>query len=290
MLLYFDDEEPFARRLAAAAGLEPRLIARHRFPDGELKLTLPDRLAPRVVLLRSLHHPNEKLVELLLAAGTAHELGARELVLVAPYLGYMRQDSAFNPGEAVSQTIVGRHLATLFDTVITVDPHLHRTGELALAVPCRRPIAVAAAPLVAPLIAHRTEPPVFLGPDEEAAQWVGAAAADRYEWSVCRKVRTGDRRVEVTLPGVDVRGRPILLIDDIASTGQTLLRTVTGLWAAGAARIDVFVTHPVFVGDALHLLHAARVGDIWSSDTVPHPTNAVSIVPLLAEAIGTLGQ
>ena len=288
MLLHFDDEAKFAQALTNATGLDPHVIIRHRFPDGELKLTLPARLPERVFVLRSLHHPNEKLIELLLVARTARELGARELVLVAPYLGYMRQDHAFHPGEAVSQQIVGRFLSELFDAVLTVDPHLHRIGDLTQALPCRHAVALGAAALVAPLVASRAEAPIFLGPDEEAAQWVRPAAGERYQWSVCRKLRTGDREVDVILPGIDVRGRAVLLIDDVASTGRTLLRTVIGLWAAGATAIDVFVTHGVFVGDALPLLYGARVGNIWSSDTVPHRTNAVSVVPLLAGAIASL--
>jgi ribose-phosphate pyrophosphokinase len=288
MLLHFEDEERFAQQLAAAANLAPQRIARHRFPDGELKLTLPPALPPRVVVLRSLHQPNEKLVELMLAANTARELGARELVLVAPYLGYMRQDIAFQPGEAVSQRIVGRFLASLFNTVIAVDPHLHRTGALGTAVPAARAIAVATAPLLAPFLARREDDPVLIGPDEEAEQWVRAAADGRYAWTICRKTRNGDRDVEVALPEMDVRGRDVVLIDDIASTGRTLVQTVHGLWDAGAANIDVFVTHPVFVGDALDHLRAAGVGSIWSSDTVPHPTNAISVVPLLADALRRL--
>lgn len=288
MLLHFEDEATFAQQLAAATALAPQRIARHRFPDGELRLTLPQALPPRVVALRSLHQPNEKLIELMLVARTARELGARELVLVAPYLGYMRQDIAFSPGEAVSQRIVGKFLASLFDTVIAVDPHLHRTGELGAAVPASRVIAVATAPLVAPFLARREDDPILIGPDEEAAQWVRPAAAGRYAWTVCRKTRNGDRDVEIVLPGMDVRGRDVVLIDDIASTGRTLVQTVHGLWDAGATGIDVFVTHPVFVGDALAQLRAAGVGSIWSCDTVPHPTNAISVVPLLAEALRTL--
>jgi ribose-phosphate pyrophosphokinase len=288
MLLYFDDEERFAQRLATATGLAPQRIDRHRFPDGEFKLTLPPGLTERVIVLRSLHHPNEKLVELMLAAQTARELGARELILVAPYLGYMRQDIAFHAGEAVSQKIVGRFLADLFDTVIAVDPHLHRTGELHAAVPAARAIAVATAPLLAPFFNGKVDNPILIGPDEEAEQWVRAAAADRYQWTVCRKTRNGDRDVEVALPGTDVRGRDVVLIDDIASTGRTLAQTIYGLWGAGVANIDIFVTHPVFVGDALDVLRAAGVGSIWSSDTVPHPTNAISVVPLLANALRQL--
>ena len=142
LLLHFDDEAGSAGRLAAATNLASACIARHRFPDGELKLTLPAYLPERVVLLRSLDQPNEKLVELLLSVQTARQTGARHLTLVAPYLAYMRQDIAFHPGEAVSQQVVGRFLAELFDSVITVDPHLHRVVTLGEAVPVAQPVVV----------------------------------------------------------------------------------------------------------------------------------------------------
>ena len=113
MLLYFDDQEDAARRLAQAAGLTATCAERHRFPDGEIKLRLPPQLPTRVVVYRSLDHPNEKLVELLLLAQTARQLGAQHLTLVAPYMAYMRQDMAFTPGEAISQRIIGQFLSTI---------------------------------------------------------------------------------------------------------------------------------------------------------------------------------
>ena len=148
MLLHFDDERGLARRIAGAAGLAAATIARHRFPDGEIKLTLPARVPRRIVVLRSLHQPNEKLVELLLAVQTARELGARDVTLVAPYLAYMRQDRAFAPGETVSQRHVGGFLAALFDRLITVDPHLHRVAALGDVTPGADAVAVSAAPLI----------------------------------------------------------------------------------------------------------------------------------------------
>lgn len=288
MLLFFDDEREFAQRLAAAAQLAPQPIVRHRFPDGEMKLTLPSRLPERVVLLRSLHHPNEKLIEVLFAARTARALGVRHLALAAPYLGYMRQDIAFRPGEAVSQKIVGQMLAELFDAVVTVDPHLHRIGELPEAIPTPHAHAVSIAPFVTEFLDRRGGKPVLVGPDEEAEQWVRPAAAGRYDWTVCRKTRNGDREVEIALPAFDLRGRDVVLIDDVASTARTLAQTAYRLWPVGVSAIDVFVTHPVFAGDALDVLRAAGVGTIWSSDSVPHATNAISVVPALSEALRRL--
>lgn len=287
MLLAFDDEWDTAQRLAAAAGLAPACIARHRFPDGELKLTLPPQLPARTALLRTLAQPNEKLIELLLAARTARELGATHLTLVAPYLGYMRQDMAFAPGEAVSQRIVGAFLATLFDRVITVDPHLHRIDDLRQAIPLADAVALSAAPLIGVFVRSRcAADTLLLGPDEEAARWVqAAAAAAGLAWAVARKTRHGDRAVQIALPEIDVAGRAVVLLDDVASTGTTLAHAAQRLLAAGARQVDVAVTHGLFVADAVAALQAAGVTHVWSADTVPHATNAISVLPLLAQSL-----
>jgi ribose-phosphate pyrophosphokinase len=286
MILCFDDEVDFARGLGLASGLPVQRIARHRFPDGELKLTLPPRLGAEVRILRSLHAPNEKLVELILAARAARELGAREVTLVAPYLAYMRQDSAFRPGEVVSQKIIGRLLADLFDAVVTVDPHLHRIATLSEAVPLARAVALSAAPLIGHFVAMRGRNPMLVGPDAESAQWVHVAATyNGLPWTVCRKTRHGDTEVDVELPTAEIRGRDVVLIDDVASSGHTLAAAARALIDAGAARVDAVVTHAVLAPEAGALLKAAGIGEFWSTDSVPHESNALSVVPLIADAL-----
>lgn len=290
-LLYFDDEADAAQRLANAANLAPAVITRHRFPDGEFKLRLPPALPARVVLLRSLAQPNEKLVELLLAARTARALGARHLTLVAPYLAYMRQDTAFLPGEAVSQRIVGQFLASLFDAVITVDPHLHRIAALQEAVPVRQAIVLSGAPLLGDWIAQHRPQAFLMGPDGESAQWVAQAAAGHgLDHAVCQKVRNGDKAVDIVLPPVNIQGRAVVLLDDVASSGHTLARAAQLLRAAGAASVDVAVTHALFAGDALQVIRDAGVAEVWSTDCIAHPSNAVSVAPLIARALHRLWE
>jgi len=292
VLLCFDDEQDVARRAAEAAGLALAVVARHRFPDGEWRLRLPPALPPRVVVWRSLHQPNEKLVELLLLADTARQLGARHLCLVAPYLAYMRQDIAFQPGEAVSQRIVGRFLAGLFDALITVDPHLHRVATLQEAVPLADAIVLSGAPLLGAWIASQRQDVLLLGPDEESLQWVSSAAqAHGWAHAVCRKLRHGDRHVEIALPAglaPALAGRAVVLMDDVASSGQTLIEATRLLLAAGAGSVDVAVTHALFAGDALQRLQAAGVGQVWSTDCIAHPSNAVSVVGAVAQALAGL--
>lgn len=286
VLLYFDAEQDSAERIAHSGNLTLAKIERHRFPDGEIKLRLPGTLPEHVVVLHTLNDPNEKLIELLLVAQTARDLGARHLTLVAPYLAYMRQDIAFHPGEAISQRIVGRFLAGLFDAVITVDPHLHRVATLQDAVPVAKAIVLSGAPLLSDLIAARRQNPLLVGPDEESAQWVALAASRHgFDHAVCRKVRHGDRAVDVALPDYPVRGRQVVLLDDVASTGHTLAQAARLLLSAGAATVDVAVTHALFAGDALQVLQTAGVGEVWSADCVPHPSNAVSMATSIAQAL-----
>lgn len=286
LLLAFEDEKALAEELAGALAVPLALVRAHRFPDGELRLVLPKPLPTQVILLRGLQQPNDKLVELLIAAPAARELGARELILVSPYLAYMRQDMEFTPGEAVSQRHIARLLAGYFDRVLTIDPHLHRIASLDEVMPKGVGVSLSAAPVLGAWIAEHVPGALLIGPDEESSQWVcEAALAGALDHAVGRKVRHGDHQVTLALPDCEVRGRAIVLLDDMASTGRTLIGSAEQLLARGAASVDVAVTHALFNGDALPALKAAGVRQVWSSNSVPHESNAVSVVPLLVRAL-----
>nr|WP_221048892.1 ribose-phosphate diphosphokinase [Methylogaea oryzae] len=284
----FSESALQAQALAAALDLPYAQVAVHRFPDGESRVCVPQPAAGHVLLFRSLDHPNDKLVELLLAAQTLRQGGARRLTLVAPYLCYMRQDIAFHPGEAVSQRIVGGFLAGLFDDVVTVDPHLHRVSRLEEAVPAGNAVCLTAAPLFGDYLAAERDA-LLIGPDEESAQWVGAmAAASGLEHVIASKQRNGDRDVVIQLPEAALAGRKVVLADDMASTGHTLAAIARQLIAAGVSEVDALITHALFVGDALEVLRSAGVSRIGSSDSIPHPSNVVQLAPLLADAVRRL--
>jgi ribose-phosphate pyrophosphokinase len=286
LILSFDDYEKQSRRLAQALDVPCNIIKRHRFPDGENKLTLPTDLPEHVLICRSLDQPNEKLLELLLAAKTARELGAKTLTLVAPYLCYMRQDKAFNPGEAVSQPIVGSFLADLFDNVITVDPHLHRIRRLEQAVPTKNAVSLSATSLMAEFLRQRFKDPVLLAPDSEAEQWVSAVAKpNAWTYDVCKKIRKGDRHVEISLPEIDLDGRSVIIVDDVASSGQTLVVATKKCLLKKAKHVDVLVTHALFAKEVKQRLKESGVRNIWSTDSVSHESNIIPLYGLLRDAV-----
>lgn len=289
LLLAFEDESALATALAGELGIALAMIDRHRFPDGEMRLKLPPALPPQVLLLRGLWPPNDSLVELLLTAPAARALGAQQLILACPYLAYMRQDIAFTPGETVSQRHVAALLAATGDALVTIDPHLHRIATLDEVMPGTATRVVSAAALLGRWATRQLADPLLLGPDEEAEQWVGEAGrALGIEHAACRKSRLGDREVSVVLPPIALAGRAVVLMDDIASTGRTLIEAARACLAAGAASVDVAVTHALFVGDALAALRGAGVRHVWASDSVPHAAAVVSVAPLLAAAVRSL--
>jgi ribose-phosphate pyrophosphokinase len=282
----FPDYREQAQRLGAAAGIAYDDVRVHRFPDGESLVTLPATLPSDVVIYTSLDDANRRLIELEFAAATALQLGARRLTLVAPYLCYMRQDIAFHRGESVSQRIVGELLARHFDTLITVDPHLHRTHSLADAIPVRRAIALSAAPAIADWLKAQGGEPLLIGPDEESGQWVSAIAAPGgFDCDVAQKTRIADDEVRVELPDRSYRGRDVVLVDDVASTGHTLAEAARQIAEQGAASVRVVVTHALFTGDALELLRQAGVTDICSTDSIRHQSNRLHLDRILARAL-----
>lgn len=286
----FEEAAGPARRLADLLQIDCRIVEVRRFPDGEslVRVAATERMA---ILYRSLDRPNEKLVELMLAAAALRDRGAGRVILVAPYLGYMRQDMAFHPGEAVSQQVVGKLLAAHFDALVTVDPHLHRVATLAEVVPGIDAVAVSAAETLAGMLRADTAPDTILvGPDMESRPWVEAVAAPLgFRVLVGEKQRLGDRQVELAVPGIEaVRGRPVVLIDDLISSGGTLLRCADLLRAAGATRIEAVATHCLAGTEDLAHLAAVGITRIRSTDTIAGPTVSIAIAPVLGAALARL--
>ena len=273
-------------RLAARLGLSCSEIGLHQFPDGELRVTVGP-VADTTILFASLDQPNDKLIALLFAAEALRRGGAKRLVLVAPYLCYMRQDAAFHPGEAISQRATGRLLATTVDRVVTVDAHLHRTSDIGTVFPGIEAENLSAMPGIAKALAGIDPATVVIGPDAESEPWVADLAGRLgLRHTVARKTRHGDRSVEISFADPSLlAGRPALMVDDIVSSGTTLMVAAKSLTSMGASSMDAVVTHALFPAEMIGAFAAAGIRSIRSTDSVPHPTNAIPLDAVLAASL-----
>ena len=277
-----------AAELASALGLNSAGIDVHGFPDGESLVCVPSGAATSI-LYCPLDRPNGKLVNLMLAADALRRQGAGRLILVAPYLCYMRQDKVFHEGEAVSQQAVARFLSSLFDKIVTVDAHLHRVSSITRVFPEIEAVNLLAAKTIARFAAGQgmEGDTLVVGPDEESAQWVKKLAENLGAESLTgRKTRQGDRDVQICFAeGLDLEGRNVLLADDIVSSGGTMISAIAAMKARGAASVRVAVTHALFDEQTHRGMLSAGANAVWSTTSVPHPTTRISLAGLLAEAL-----
>lgn len=287
LILWLPGAEGLAHALARPLGAETAPVASHRFPDGETLVRIDVPVAGRRVLFAArLDRPDDKTLPLLFAADAARELGAAQVGLVAPYLPYMRQDQRFHPGEAITSRSFARVVSASFDALFTVDPHLHRIARLDDIYALRAEV-VAAAPAIADWLRREVPRPLLVGPDSESEQWVrDVAARVDAPWTVLAKERRGDRDVQVAWRSQpDWQGRTPVLLDDIISTGHTLMAAAQALLAAGQAAPVCIGVHALFDAAAAEVMQAAGMARVVTCDTIEHPTNAISLAPLLADAV-----
>jgi ribose-phosphate pyrophosphokinase len=277
-----------ARSVARKLNVNYSRLTISSFPDGDMYLRFTTSLNRQtVVIVQSFHpDPDHSLLEVIFAAETARDLGARKVMLVAPYLAYMRQDKRFKSGEAISSKIMAKLVNGSFDRILTIDPHLHRyrtMGEL-FTISVRK---LTANDLIAQYVKRHFPDAIVTGPDWESSQWAAAIARKAALPSiVLEKKRFHARKVKVSMVSpVNVRGKDVVIIDDIISTGHTVAEAAKLMRKNGAARVYAIGVHGIFVEGALRKLIQAGVRQVITCNTIEHPTNAIDVSPLIAEAL-----
>lgn len=160
-------QESFAKKLCKQLGAQWGETTLRRFPDGETYVRVHDACEGRETLIVcSLDEPDRKVLPLFFLADTLHDLGAKRVGLVAPYLAYMRQDVRFQPGEGITSRYFAKMASAHVDWLATVDPHLHRYDSLdeIYGTPSK---VVHAAPSVAAWLGEHVHRPLLIGPDVE---------------------------------------------------------------------------------------------------------------------------
>lgn len=283
-----DSDAALAAQLCMALSAEAGTLELRHFPDGESYLRVHDQCRDRpCVIFCNLFQPDKKTLRLLFLADTLRELGASQVILVTPYLAYMRQDKRFHEGECVSSRPFARLLSQAVDGLITIDPHLHRYHSLSeiYSIPTR---IVQAAPLIAKWIQQHIPNPVLIGPDSESEQWVSEVARlAEAPFQVLEKERFGDYNVSVSLPELEpYQQHHTVLVDDIISSGRTMLETITHLDRAGLPRTTAIGVHGIFAGSAYAQL--SEKAQVITTDCIPHISNKIETSTALAEAVRQL--
>lgn len=255
------------------------------FPDGETFFKIEDDVKDRpVVIVETLDHPDDKVMPLMIAADTVKRLGAHSVGLVAPYLAYMRQDKAFSAGEAISSQTFAKLVSEHFDWMVTIDPHLHRYHDLneIYTIPTQ---VLHAAPIVADWIQNNIESPMLIGPDSESEQWVSEMAKQiNAPYLVLEKTRHGDKDVSIKPVPMDaLAGHTPVLVDDMISTGRTLIKVIEDILPETPNQPVCVAIHAVFSGDAFEALKATQIGDIVTTNTIKHPSNRIDISTILLQ-------
>lgn len=265
------------------------------FPDGEIYVRIDGDISgkPVAVFQSFALRPNEYLMEFILLTDLVKDLGASKIVAVIPYLAYARQDERFKPGEALSiKTIASIFRSLNINSIVTIDMHLHRVSNPSelFKIPVYN---LSAMELLTDYIMlnFKLKSPIVMGPDEEAKQWAERAANRiNVDYDVLEKVRCDSYRVNVKPKKLNVYGRDVIIVDDIISTGGTMVEAIKALRSYGARRVIAACTHPILVNQALPRILEAGAEAVIGTDTVPSLVSYVSVKSVIAEALRKLSS
>jgi ribose-phosphate pyrophosphokinase len=289
LIFNLPEDETFAYELARGLNGQQGTLKWHEFPDGETSVRVMTPIKTQdVYFVTNLHHPNEKIIKLIFAAEALRAVGAKSITLIAPYLAYMRLDEIKSPGEGLTSRYFAQFISHYYDRLITIDPHLHRYRNLADLYTIKADV-VHAAPAIANWVWRHVDKPLIIGPDEESEQWIKEIAREaKLPYLIFKKKRYGDNTVSISAPLMaEYRDHTPVMIDDIISTGSTMIQGVKALQSSGMKKPICIGVHAVFAEGAKENLLAAGAADIVTCNTIAHSTNAIDLSPLI---VGMLQQ
>lgn len=284
------NSEAVAKEISKKAKAEYGSFCCEKFPDGELHLGFAKNVrGKKVVLVQTMNpEPNDALVELIFAAETAKELGAKKVVAVVPYLAYMRQDKRFNKGECISAKEMAKLLNRCLDSLITIDPHLHRIKNLKQIFSINT-VRLSADSLIADYVKknYKKEETLLVGPDIESSQWAKKIAdCIGFKSTIFLKERLNSRNVKIKVKKeLEWEGKNVVIIDDIVSTGHTMIEAVKEIMKRKVKSVDCICVHAIMAENAFEKLEAAGARKIISCNTIKHRSNSIDVSSICAEAI-----
>jgi len=282
------NSEQLAKTIARKLKAKYSPLTLSQFPDGDIYLKFNTSLkGKKLVIVQSFQpHSDQSLFDIIFAAETAKDLGAKKVILVAPYLAYMRQDKRFHSGEAISSKIMAKLLNNSIDKLITIDPHIHRYKSLKdiFTISAKN---LTANLIIADYVKKHFHNVAIIGPDWESYQWAEVIAKHvNAEVSVFKKTRFSSRNVkEEMLKKIDLKGKNVVIVDDIISTGHTIIEAVKKAKKMGAASVSAIGVHGLFVENALSKLKKAGLTKIITTNCIEGTTAKIDVSSLIVEEL-----
>ncbi len=287
ILFHFPEYESLAKSVNKICNFLNGDFILRKFPDGESYLRLKsDVLNKDVYLLAGLNNPDLKSMSIMFFASLVKEKGAKSVTLIAPYLGYLRQDKVFNEGEALTAAMFGKFLSSYIDCLITIDPHLHRIKSLGEIFPKKSKVLHATNELGL-WIKKNVKNPILIGPDEESRQWTQEVAKlSNIPFVILKKSRQGDHEVTINFPDLSQFSKltPVL-IDDIISSGATMIEAARILKELGMKSPICIAVHGIFAQDSYQKLKNSPMTQIVTCNSIEHSTNQIDLSSLIASAL-----
>jgi ribose-phosphate pyrophosphokinase len=279
-----------AEKIAELTGLEKIPVVHKVFPDGENYLRLEGNVQnEHVAIVQTTSYPQDnRLIQLAFMAAAAKTNNATKVTAVVPYLAYARQDRIFLQGEnASTETVAAMLHAAGIDQLITVNIHAENVLKR-FPFPAKTLTAI---PLLAEHFVKRGFQKAFALAPDKGAMYIAEQAQQVLQGEAGNLEKQRDRHTgQTTQTGkhLNVKGKVVIIFDDIISTGGTIVGAAKILKEQGAEKIFAACVHGLLIGDAEKRILDAGVEEIVATDSVPSKNSKVTLAPLISQALKAL--
>lgn len=286
LIATFPETKEIAKKVANSLNAEYTEIFTEDFPDSEYHIALKKNPKNKVIVIfNSLtKEPDNKLIETILAAGIAKDYGAKKIILLATYFPYLRQDQHFLKYDSFSSKYIIKLLSN-FDKIIVVDPHLHRINSMKQL--SQKAESISTITLIADYIKKRFKNDfTIIGPDIESSQWASKIARIlNKKVVILKKKRFSSKKVKQKISKQKI-SKNAIIIDDIISTGRTIIGALKLAKKSGAENIYCIGIHGILIDNANKLIE--KHAELITTNTIPNPFAKIDISPVVIKRLEQL--
>ncbi len=271
--------QSLAKNLSAEMNVPIASTTIKRFPDGECYVRINEKINEAIIVQNT--YPDNNIIELFLLQDAAVRMGAEKISVVIPYYGYGRQDRTFEEGEAVSSEKMAHLVEQDADLVVLINPHKPYIANF-FGIDAK---ICDGMPSLAEYFEGRID--AVIAPDKGALEMAKKAAGIiKCDYNYFEKTRISGSEVRMKIKDMNVKGKRLLILDDIISTGGTMAKAVEMLKQQGADKVHAACIHGLFIKNADERIMKAGCNELVSTDTIESPYSRASVAKEVAKLLG----